>query len=94
MVLYFNIIALGIMSDIWSALKELFDLWVSFFSSIGYLISFLWNTMLDWFKFGNILSSAIEYLPNLYEFLPDLLVPFASGCLVLSIILLILGRNH
>ena len=84
---------LSIFSDIWSSIKELYELWVEFFENIGDFLSFLGGTIMDWFKFGHILTTAIQYLPDVFGFLPDILVPFASGCLILSVILLVLGRN-
>lgn len=84
---------LNVFSDIWSGIKDMFNLWAEFFENIGVFLSFLWNTISDWFKFGHILTTAVQFIPKIFAFLPDILVPFASGCLILSIILMILGRN-
>ena len=88
-----NPLALNVFSDIWSGIKDLFSLFANFFESIGSFLSFIGNTIVDWFKFGGLISSAVSSLPKVFEFLPDLLIPFASGALLISIILLFLGRN-
>ena len=86
-------IYLNVFSDIWSGLKETYELLAEFFENIGAFLSFLWNTITDWYKFGHVLTTAVQYIPEVFDFLPGILVPFASGTLILSVILLILGRN-
>ena len=82
--------SLSIFNDIYSVFRDFFNLWADFFANIGAFFSFLWSVITQWFKFGNVLTSALQYLPELFDFLPDILVPFAFGTLTISIIFLIL----
>lgn len=70
------------------------DTIINFFDSIVSMFNFLYNMIKSTYEVLGFIPNIISNITTGLGYIPAFLLPFASICLAISVIYLVVGRDH